>query len=85
MHFQMSRLGYESNNPILNLGSLALVLAILFLNILFTFLVLKPIGHWNPHVKYYIKKNFYRILTGNIFLVFMEAYMEFLISSWLFF
>lgn len=24
-------------------------------------------------------------MTGNIFLVFMEAYMEFLISSWLFF
>ena len=82
---QMSRLGYDSNNPIMNLGSLALTIAFLLANMVFTILILKPIGYFSAWVKYYIKKNFYKIMYANIITVFMEGYLEFIIATWMFF
>ena len=76
----MVDIGYESHNALQNLGTVALFVFLYFIRILmyiFVFLISKKTGKWKAYKKYLQKKLFYNELIT----IFIEAYIEFLISG----
>lgn len=81
---QMSDIGYDSYNPILNLGTIALFLS-LYLSkmtaLLFIYPLYKITGRGGQLASTLLKQVFF----SDLIIMFLEGYMEFLISSQLLF
>ena len=79
---QMSDVGYDSYNLILNLGTLAILFTLYILKIIALVFILAPLSTLWPNKFTKIFKKFKESLFfGDLIMMFVEGYMEFLISS----
>lgn len=78
---QMSDIGYDSYNPLLNLGTIGLFLGLYFVKLfIFGFLVY-PLSKVTGLFKRQVRKLKHQLFFSDLILLFLEGYMEFLISS----
>ena len=77
----MSDVGYDSYNLLLNLGTMAVLVMLYFAKVVFMLFVLKPLSLISP--KFIKTYNLFwkQVFFGDFFLLFIEGFMEFLISS----
>jgi len=80
---QIRDIGYESFNIFLNLGTISVLCALYIIKLLLMMLVLKPLALFKPSCKDFYRKQKENLLFGEILQIFMNGYMEFLISSML--
>ena len=79
---QMSDVGYDSYNLILNLGTLALLFTLYILKIMTLVFILAPLSIlWPAKFTKICKKFKEQLFFGDLIMMFVEGYMEFLISS----
>ena len=79
---QMSDLGYDSYNLVLNLGTLFIMIGLYILKVLVLFIVLLPLSKLWPDTFYdFYKKVKKQLFFGDLILIFLEGFMEFLTSS----
>ena len=79
---QMSDLGYDSYNLVLNLGTLFIMIGLYILKVLVLFIVLLPLSKLWPVTFYdFYKKVKKQLFFGDLILIFLEGFMEFLTSS----
>lgn len=81
----MCDLGYTSYNPIINLGTLAFLLFCYVAKIVFTFGVLLPMSMKYTRAKTRFGHSVKQLFFGDLLVIFIEGYLEFLISSFLIF
>lgn len=78
---QMKDLGYETQNVILNLGTLFVLMCGYFLKALILFVVIKPsISYWKKGKKV-MKILMAQVVFKEFIYLFMEGYIEFLLSG----
>lgn len=82
---QMKNIGYDSYNPILNLGTLFFLLLVYIARVIFHVLVAIPLWKLGilPSKVYFKMKN--QLFFGHFLIVFIEGYIEFLIAARLFY
>jgi len=78
---QMRDIGYESFNIFMNLGTLAFLCSMYLVKVAFTIFILKPVSLLQPNFKKTYKTFKRQVFFGDLFAIFVEGYMEFLISS----
>ena len=79
----MVQIGYDSFNLILNLGTLAFLFVVYLLKLVFFVLVVWPLKRLtkSKFFKRLYERMFYQIFFGDLILLFIEGYFEFLIST----
>ena len=80
---QMSDLGYNTYNPIINLGTLWLLMMLYFVKVFFTLFFMFPLSMRFQRVKAAFQKQMKAIFFGEFLVIFIEGYLEFLIVSFL--
>jgi hypothetical protein len=72
-------LGYESSNPFINLGTIAIMTGLYFIKVLFYFALVKPLREKKYIASVY--KNFSKgLFFSEILLVLIEGYLDFAIA-----
>jgi hypothetical protein len=79
----MSDVGYDTFNLVLNLGTLALLLFAYFIKVAYLFLILGPLSFVSDRAKKWYVNTKKALFFGDLIVLFIEGYMEFLISSML--
>ena len=79
----MSDLGYNSFNPIINLGTLWVLLLLYIFKVTVTLAVLWPISRYYGKVMAMFKRAWNEIFFGEFLVIIVEGYLEFLIVSFL--
>jgi len=82
---QLKNIGYDSYNPILNLGTLFFLLMVYILRVILHFIIAVPLWKFKilPSALYFKMKN--QLFFGHLLLLFVEGYIEFLIAARLFY
>ena len=81
----MRDIGYDSYNTILNLGTLFLALITYLIRLLAQFVVIWPLHKLGLISGTNKKKYFNQVVFGMLLVIFIEGYIEFLLSARLFF
>ena len=76
----MVDIGYDSYNPILNLGTLFVMLMIYIGRIIFFWIVIKPLLRWNKITDKTYRQQKYLLYSYGV-LIFVEGYIEFVITA----
>lgn len=77
----MRDIGYDSFNLFMNLGTLAFLCCLYLLKVVIVILILKPASYFSSLAKSLYKTYYRQVFFGDLFAIFVEGYMEFLISS----
>jgi hypothetical protein len=77
----MQNIGYDSYNPILNLGSLGLYLAFYFFKLILLGFILWPFTKLTGRGQWVLNRLVRNVFFGDILMLFIEGSMEFQISS----
>ena len=78
---QMKDLGYETQNVILNLGTLFVLMNVYFFKAFVLFVIVKPLHHFTGYGKGFLKKLRSQVLFNDFIYLFMEGFIEFLLSG----
>jgi len=79
----MRDVGYETFNLYMNLGTLAFLVCLYLIKVIFTLLFIKPLSMIFERVKDMYTKMYYQVFWSDLIVILKEGYMEFLISSFL--
>lgn len=77
----MRDIGYQSFNLFMNLGTLAFLCCLYLLKVAVVLLILLPISFFNKKAEILYFYYYRQVFFGDLFAIFVEGYMEFLISS----
>ena len=77
---QISDLGYESHNSVLNLGSIGVALCLYILQLFIVFILLKPFTDKETVNELYSSRKD-KLIFGDLLTISLEGYMELLISG----
>lgn len=79
----MRDVGYDTFNLVLNLGTLALLVLGYFMKVIYLFAILGPLSFVSVWARKQFVKTKKALFFGDLIVLFIEGYMEFMISSFL--